>query len=131
MQLFAAAITLATEVELAPLVVLFVMSLVLPVVNGFLFKADASDGTKQAVGVVTAGVATLINVSLTDTGAAVFSLETLLLYAMQWATTILSYHGLYKPHHLNERTMPEVGIGRVRRRGARPLDPGEGPAATL
>lgn len=117
----------AATITLTPLVVTFLLGLALPVLNGFIFRFDAPAGVKQAVGVVTAGIAGVVNSAVTVDGAAVISTETFLLAAFQWLVAILSYHGLYKPHGLNESTAPTVGIGGPRR----PQGRGDGPPVAL
>ena len=91
--------------------VTLVLTLVLPVINGLVTKYHASPALKQAVLVVTSGVASLINASITVEGSAVFSRTTLLLWGMTLLGSLASYLGIYQPHDLNAYTKPDRGLG--------------------
>lgn len=111
--LLVAAVTIATEVTLAPIVVALLSGLIIPVLVGIVTKSGASAQLKQAVTIVLAGVAALITSSTLADGSAVFSLETLLLAVMSWLVAIASYLGVYRPQNLNDRTAPNFGLGAV------------------
>lgn len=103
---------MSTTFTIAPLLVTALVAFVLPVLVGAVTKAQARTGVKQTVMIVLSGVAALLNTSLTIEGAAVFSGETLFLWALQVFVTIASYHGLYRPHDLDAHVLPEIGVGR-------------------
>lgn len=111
--LLVAAVTLATEIRLTPIVVTMLSGLVIPIIVGFVTQSAAGPQVKQVATILLAGVAALIASSTLADGTAVFSVETLLLAAMAWLVAIASYLGVYKPLNLNDRTAPNRGIGSV------------------
>lgn len=108
-----AAVTIATEITLAPLVVTMLSGLVIPLIVGLVTKSGASAQLKQVVTILLAGIAALITSSTLADGSAVFSLETLLLAGMAWLVSITSYLGVYRPLNLNDHTLPDRGLGAV------------------
>lgn len=111
--LLVAAVTLATEIALTPIVVTMLSGLGIPIIVGIVTKSGAAPQVKQVVTIVLAGVAALITSSTLADGSAVFSLETLLLAAMAWLVAIASYLGVYRPLNLNDHTLPNTGLGTV------------------
>lgn len=73
------------------------MGLILPVINGLIMRPNWSSRLKAALGVITAGVAAVVNVSLTDGGGALISQSTLKTAALTWAIQIVTLYGVYKP----------------------------------
>lgn len=108
-----AAVTIATEVTLAPLVVSMIVGLAIPLVVGLVTKSGASAQLKQVVTILLAGIAALITSSTVADGSAVFSLETLLLTGMTWLVSIASYLGVYRPLNANDHLAPDRGLGVV------------------
>lgn len=111
--LLVAAVTLATEISLAPIVVTMLSGLVIPIIVGFVTKSAAGPQVKQVATILLAGIAALLTSSTLADGSAVFSLETLLLAVMAWLIAIASYLGVYKPFNLNDHTAPDRGFGQV------------------
>lgn len=111
--LLVAAVTLATEITLTPIVVSMLSGLVIPIIVGFVTKSGAAPQIKQVATILLAGVAALITSSTLVDGSAVFSIETLLLAAMAWLIAIASYLGVYKPFNLNDHAAPDRGFGQV------------------
>lgn len=111
--LLVAAVTLATEIALTPIVVSMLSGLVIPIVVGIVTKSGARPQVKQVATILLAGIAALITSSTLADGSAVFSVETLLLAAMAWLVAIASYLGVYRPLNLNDHTAPDRGFGQV------------------
>lgn len=111
--LLVAAVTIATEISLTPLVVTMLSGLVIPILVGYITKSGAAPQVKQVATILLAGVAALLTSSTLADGSAVFSLETLLLAAMAWLVSIASYLGVYRPLNLNDHTLPDAGFGKV------------------
>lgn len=106
-----AAVTISSAVTLTPLAVQFLVSLVIPVGTGLATRSNASASVKQAVTVILSGISGVIVTATTTSGVAIISVETFVVAAIGWAIAIASYNGVYEPHHLNEHTAPNVGIG--------------------
>lgn len=79
------------------------MGLILPVINGLIMRPDWADQTKAALGVITAGVAAVINVSLVDGGAAIISQSTIQTAVLTWAIQIVTLYGVYKPVGVDDK----------------------------
>ena len=107
------AVTIATEVQMTPLVVTMLVGLIIPIVVGIITKSAARPQVKQVVTIVLAGITALITSSTLADGSAVFSIETLLLAGFTWLVSIASYLGVYRPLNLNDHTLPDSGLGTV------------------
>ncbi len=108
-----AAVTIASEVELAPIVVTMLSGLVIPVLVGLVTKSAARPPVKQVATILLSGVAALVASSTMIDGSAVFSVETALLAGMAWLMSVASYLGVYQPLDLNDRMLPGSGLGRA------------------
>lgn len=109
--MFNALIVGAVVVTIAPLLTTLISGTIIPILTGLVTKSGASDTVKQGVTVVLAGASGLIQGSVIDTGASVFSAETLALAVASWIIAIASYHGVYQSHDINEKLSPDIGLG--------------------
>jgi hypothetical protein len=91
--------------------VMIITAVVLPLLVGLVTKYNAHPAVKWIVTAFCAAAAALINTSITETGVAVISKESLVLACVTFLTTTLAYLGLYKPIDANARLAPTVGIG--------------------
>lgn len=91
--------------------VLIIGMLLIPVATGLITKANASATVKQIVTLVISAVVSIISISRQETGIAVVSWNTVVLIVVQTLAAIATYLGVYKPHELNAKTAPAVGIG--------------------
>lgn len=96
---------------LSSAMVAVLLGLVLPVVVGFMTKANASDKVKIGVGIIVAGVASTVQNAVVADGSAFISAEMALNFVLVYGSQLLSYLGIWKPVRLNEKVAPDKGIG--------------------
>jgi hypothetical protein len=95
-------------------------TLVIPIIVGALVKAKASPWLKSLVNLVLVSVSTLIAANVNDAGAAVFSKQTLVVWAVGLTVSVMAYLGVYqnlptpagKPNGINNLLGPSFGIGK-------------------
>lgn len=95
-------------------------TLVIPIIIGLLIKAKASPWLKSLVNIVLVSVATLITANVNDTGAAVISKETGMVWIFGLAISVMSYLGIYQnlptpgdlPNGINNLLAPKFGLGK-------------------
>ena len=103
--------TAVTVIAVSATIVTLISGILIPVAVSIVTKADAPDWLKQALTALLAGAASVLSASLTDTGAAIVSSETVTAALLTWLTAVAAYHGVYKSHNLNDVAVPEFGIG--------------------
>lgn len=99
------------QIRLDPMLVTFVVSVLLPIVVGFVTKANASTALKQIVSIA-ASIGTGLVVTATQVdGVAVISKQAAFYAFVAFATQTATYLGIYKPQNANAKIAPKVGIG--------------------
>lgn len=78
-------------------VIMFVISVLIPLLNGLLTKYSTSSKVKAVLTIVLNAVAALVVTGLQADGTAVFSNATLLTFVFGTVVSVTSYLGLYKP----------------------------------
>jgi hypothetical protein len=96
---------------LSALFTTLVVGYVIPFVTALLTKLRASSTVKQLISAALSAVAGFLTTATTDSGTAVFSKSSLVLALFAFATSQAAYVGLYKPHAINAKVAPGVGIG--------------------
>jgi len=87
-----------TEVfNLSPIVVVAVLSLLIPIVNGLITKLTTSSTVKAVVSLALSIITGLITVGVTDGGGAVISKEAALAAGISFIIQTAAYTGFYKP----------------------------------
>lgn len=115
---------LLAEVDVVPTNLLIIpnawvpvlVGVVLPVVTALLVKAGASDKVRVAVGIILAGLTTVLTQLAVDGQDAVVTWETVRLFLLTYGVQVLSYVGLWKPvtnGTLNQKVAPNVGVGKA------------------
>jgi hypothetical protein len=99
----------------APLVTLIV-ALLVPIVNGLLTKYTLSSAVKGMITLVLNTVVAFITTNMSDTGAALFSTQTLYTAALGFVISVAMYLGIYKPANLTSSKLggklaPDKGLG--------------------
>lgn len=99
----------------APIVTVIV-ALLVPIVNGLLTKFTLSGGVKGFITLAMNTVMAFITTNASDTGAAVFSLQTLWTAALGFIISVAIYMGIYRPANITSSTPtgklgPETGLG--------------------
>lgn len=97
-------------------VVMFVVSLLIPIANGLLTKYTLSSGVKAVITIVLNAVAALVLTATQADGTAVISNSTLLTFVFGTIVSVVSYLGLYKPVGLTSsvpdgKLAPRSGVG--------------------
>lgn len=101
----------ATTITTSALVVTMLLSYVIPAITALLTKLEANVWLKQAITGLLAAISGLLTTATTVDGSAVFSSDALVLALGSFVLSQAVYLGLYKPHHLSENLLPEVGLG--------------------
>jgi hypothetical protein len=101
----------ASQIEFNALTVSAILALFIPVLTGLITKSSAAVGIKQGVTIFLAAVASLFSANVVGDGSAVISKETFLLWAMNTAIALTTYVGIYKPHAIDDRLVPDKGFG--------------------
>lgn len=83
--------------SLDPFTVTILFGLVIPLVNGVVTKVSTPSSVKAIITIVLSAVAAIINTSITESGGAVFSQQTLKSWALQLVVSIVTYLGVFKP----------------------------------
>jgi hypothetical protein len=97
-------------------VVMFVISLLIPIVNGLLTKYTFPSSVKAVITIVLNAVAALVVTATQADGTAVISNTALLTFIFGTTISVVSYLGLYKPTGLTSSTpdgklAPNTGAG--------------------
>ena len=93
-----------------------VVGLVLPVITALLVKAGASNTVRVAVGIVLAGLTTVITQLAVDGQDAVVTWETVRLFLLTYGVQVLTYLGFWQPvtkDTLNGKVAPSFGVGKA------------------
>jgi hypothetical protein len=99
--------------ELDPMTVAFITGPFVPIIVGLLVKYGAPERLKVIVNAIVAqAVAFVANAVIPETGTAVLSWEGLSNFLITALFSATAYTSFWKPvFNLNERLMPNVGIG--------------------
>ena len=98
-------------ITLSAMFVTVLVSLVIPLIVALVTKLQAAVWVKQAITGLLAAITALITQSTTQTGEAVISRPALLLTFATFILSQVNYVTLYQPHKVNEKILPNVGIG--------------------
>jgi hypothetical protein len=98
-------------VTISALIVTVLIGCVIPIVVGLITKLDASSKLKGAFLLVLNLVQGALIAGTTTTGDAVFTKDSLILFAVGVATSLATYYGVYKPADVPTKLAPEFGIG--------------------
>src|SRR5688500_12073185 len=88
-----------------------ITGLLLPIVIGFITKANASKSFQAIVGILVAAVGAIVVRATTVDGAAVFDQALILDATLVYVPQIASYLGFWKNLDLNQKMAPNVGLG--------------------
>ena len=99
----------------APVVTLIV-ALLIPIVNGLITKYTLPGGIKGLITLALNTIMAFITTSMSATGAAVFSVQTLYTAALGFVVSVASYSGIYRglgltSSSVNGKLGPDTGIG--------------------
>jgi uncharacterized membrane protein len=89
------------------------LSLVIPVLVSALTKAAAPDWVKDVANLILTGVAALITTATQVDGTAVISWVTFREWALALAISIAMYVKVWKAVGLNDRMLPNIGLGKA------------------
>jgi len=97
-------------------VITIIASLLIPIVNGIFTKITMSGFVKGLITLGLNAVMAFITTNASDTGAAVFSLQTLETAAVGFVISVAMYAGIYKPAKITSslpdgKLSPESGLG--------------------
>lgn len=95
---------------LSPITVSYVIGVVLPLVVGLLTTQRLAPKYKALILVLLSAVAAAINISINDSGEAVFSQATLDTFIQTLIAGVASYFGVWKPFKLTSST-PDGKLG--------------------
>lgn len=96
---------------LSALTTTMIVAYLLPAVVALLTKSAASAWVKQFVGALLAAATGVIVTATQLDGTAVISIEAVLLALGAFVAAQANYVGLYQPHAVNAKVLPETGIG--------------------
>lgn len=96
---------------ISAILVTLIVTMILPALTAAITKSTASVGIKQFVTALLSAVTGLVVVSTQLDGTAVFSKEAALLALSTFILTQATYWGFWKPHAVNEKAAPAVGLG--------------------
>ena len=99
------------SLNLDALTITVVVSLFIPIVTGLLTKYNASAMVKQIVTLIFSSATALVADGATSTGGALVTREDVTLAVISLVIAITSYLGIYKPHDVNAKLVPNVGLG--------------------
>lgn len=92
-------------------VVTLALAVVIPFLVSLVTKWTAPAWVKIGANVALSAVAAAVTLSMTTTGTAVLSKQTLVLFGEQFLAALLVYLGVYKPSELGAKILPKLGIG--------------------
>lgn len=96
---------------LTVLVTTMIVSYAIPALTALITKADASAWLKQFVTAFLAAANVLIVTATQADGTALLTKSTVLLALGSFLAAQASYVGLFKPHAVNAKLAPNVGLG--------------------
>lgn len=96
---------------LSAIIVTLIVTYAIPAITALLTKANASVGLKQFITALLAAVNGLLVTATQLDGTAVISKQSLVLALASFLASQAAYRGLYRPHALNARLAPNVGLG--------------------
>lgn len=85
------------QIKLAPMFVTLLISLVLPLINGFLTKLSDSGGVKTMLLIALSAVNSFVLAAVMEGGYYVFTKETISTFIVTTAIAMAASSGLYKP----------------------------------
>jgi len=83
--------------SLSPIIVTMILGTLIPLLNGIVTKVSTSAQVKVVLGLLLSAVAGIITVSITPGGGAVIGEQALVAAGLTFATTVVTYLGLWKP----------------------------------
>lgn len=96
---------------LSTLIVTMLVSYLLPAAVALLTKSGASAGIKQFINALLAAATGLITTATTVDGTAVLSKTAVVLALGAFIASQAAYVSLYRPHAVNAKVAPGVGLG--------------------
>ena len=96
---------------ISSLIVTILIGSVLPLVVGLITKLDAPSKLKGGILLVLNLVQGAIIAGTTSTGDAVFTADSIALFAVGVTTSLAIYYGVYKPADVSSKLAPTFGIG--------------------
>ena len=93
------------------LAVTILIGCAIPIIIGLITKLNASSKLKGALLLVLNLVQGAIIASTTATGDAVFTKDSLILFAVGVSISLATYYGVYKPSDVPAKLAPDFGIG--------------------
>ena len=96
---------------ISALIVTILIGCVIPILVGIITKINASSRLKGALLLVLNLVQGAIIAGTTATGDAVFTADSLVLFAVGVATSLATYYGIYKPADVAAKLVPTFGLG--------------------
>lgn len=96
---------------LSAILVLLIVTIVLPALTAFVTKSTASVGIKQFVTALLSAVSGFLITATQLDGTAVLGKESAILALSTFILAQATYWGLWKPHAVNSKVVPGVGLG--------------------
>ncbi len=93
------------------LITTLLVSYLIPAVVALLTKSAASSWLKQFVTALLAAATGLLTTATQLDGTAVMSRSSIVLALGAFIAAQAAYVGVYRPHDVNERLLPDVGLG--------------------
>jgi hypothetical protein len=97
-----------TSLNLSPIIVVLISSVLIPLINGLVTKLSDSSKVKSVVTLFLSGVAGLVTVGITEGGGAIISQEALIAAAVTFVVSVALYFGVYKPFELTSSPILKV-----------------------
>ena len=88
-----------------------IIGTLIPILVGLVTKFHASSSVKSILSIVLNGIQALIVSSVTSSGDAIISKETILLWVVGVVTSVATYTGVWKPNNVISKLLPNIGIG--------------------
>lgn len=97
--------------NLSAILTLLIVTMILPAITAAVTKSTASAGVKQFVTALLSAITGLVVTATQIDGTAVFSKEAAVLALGTFITAQATYWGLWRPHTVNAKITPGVGVG--------------------
>jgi hypothetical protein len=106
------ALIAAALLTFSPTVVRIIVSLLIPIVTGFVTKLSAPAKVKATVAFVLSGVGALVTLATTGDGGLILTSKLLSEWGLTFVFQLAAYLGLLGPvADINTRTAPDKGLG--------------------
>lgn len=96
---------------LSAILVVLLVSTILPAITAAFTKSSATAGVKQFVSALIAAASGFLITATQLDGTAVLSKESAVAALTVFILAQATYWGLWKPHAINDKVVPEVGVG--------------------